>query len=74
MTLPTQPTICDACSRRETAETCEAFPYGIPGEILLHGFDHRQQLLDESLLFNLEEGAEDVLSTFDTWKVGTTSG
>lgn len=35
---------------------CRAFPEGIPVEILQGGFDHREPLDDETILFKAAEG------------------
>jgi len=35
------PSICDSCTRRRTAVTCDAFPDLIPIEICTLGGDHR---------------------------------
>jgi hypothetical protein len=50
MTIGPAP-ICEGCTRRATADnnhldgdgyTCEAFPKGIPEDIVLNQFDHRK--------------------------------
>ena len=33
---------CDICSHRREGDTCEAFPGGIPAEILSNEHDHRE--------------------------------
>lgn len=34
--------ICFACELRQGGGTCDAYPDGIPDEILFGGFDHRK--------------------------------
>lgn len=36
-------TLCDLFEWSEQGQTCEAFPAGIPPEILHRGFDHRNE-------------------------------
>ena len=36
------PTLCDSCLLRTGPDTCDAFPDGIPDEILIFGADHRE--------------------------------
>jgi hypothetical protein len=51
--------ICHLCARRRDVDTCDAFPGGIPNEILVGDFDHRRPYPgDRGLLFSPKPGAE----------------
>lgn len=52
---------CDSCAYRKSAINCEAFPGGIPLEILLGWYDHIHPydvdgLSDNGLTYSLAEG------------------
>lgn len=52
--------LCAFCTRFQPdarRPMCEAFPNGIPDEILHGGFDHRQPFEDEVILFEPKAGA-----------------
>lgn len=62
---PETPKICDMCKHyrpgiREDdgVPKCPAFPDGIPDEILSEGWDHREPLFDEKILFDPKPGME----------------
>lgn len=66
MSLPTIPPICFMCKHliendqwTEGNPRCAAFPEGIPDEIWLNGYDHRNPLGDERVTFQLAEGISD---------------
>lgn len=65
------PPICDACSRLAPLPDrpglgCEAFPDGIPDEVLVDGFDHRLPFPgDGGVRFELAKGAEERLSAYE---------
>lgn len=67
------PPICIACSRYKPGisdpdfvSRCAAFPQGIPTEILKDMWDHREPLLDETILFDLRDGAEKLLAEWES--------
>lgn len=68
------PPICDACSRlRPLGDrlACEAFPDGIPDEILFEGFDHREPFPgDQGVRFELADGAEQRLANYESSLTG----
>jgi hypothetical protein len=65
----TFPAICDSCRNlRETDDTlrCAAFPAGIPDDITLHGFDHRNPHSgDNGVQHELEDGREKWLVLYE---------
>ena len=76
MSIPAVPPICLMCERfksgfghPEGMPTCAAFPDGIPDEIFYGGFDHRQPLRNESVLFKLKEGREEDLEEWDALRL-----
>lgn len=83
MTSATGPVICDGCvhldrtwrQRRQVDELdrCTAFPGGIPGEISLGGFDHRQPFEgDRGIRFELLPGEEDELAFYERYQRAAT--
>jgi hypothetical protein len=63
------PSQCKACRRfGPITGTCEAFPGGIPGDILFHGEDHRQEFPgDRGIRFQQGETL-DQLEAFQDWQ------
>jgi hypothetical protein len=62
------PTMCLACERYRKANTCDAFPDGIPTEIFNFGGDHRQPAAgDRGLQFKLRDDDE-ARQTFNQWE------
>jgi hypothetical protein len=58
--------ICMSCTRREPGGTCTAFPDGIPDDIWLGGYDHRQPYPgDEGVLYELDPGRAAALAEYD---------
>ena len=62
---PRAPALCFLCEYYEPGTDrdndlniprCRAFPEGIPDEIFNGGFDHREPLGNEAVLFRLAEG------------------
>lgn len=58
--------ICKMCrfykpgaGEEDGVSKCQAFPDGIPSEIIEQGFDHREQLGDETIVFELDEAFTD---------------
>lgn len=64
------PTLCRNCVRlRRGGVTCEAFPRGIPDEIVRYGGDHTVPIPgDRGITFKPRSGAE-VDKAVDDWKV-----
>lgn len=65
--------ICDSCNRNfrqfqdddmDDKWTCDAFPDGIPIEIL-SGFDHRERFGNEELLYEQSGTTADLLETYE---------
>ena len=53
------PPMCVSCKRANNSGTCEAYPDGIPEEIIMNDWDHRvPQPGDHGLQFVLKEGAQ----------------
>lgn len=68
------PPICMACIhlnpkdrlRNDTVKKCDAFPKGIPAEILMRGGDHRRPFKgDQGIQFELRPGFRDSLDLYE---------
>ncbi|HEX7099355.1 MAG TPA: hypothetical protein VF377_08930 [Acidimicrobiia bacterium] len=73
MSVPLVPPICLMCKRFKGGlgnpvgkPTCQAFPDGIPDEILYRAYDHREPYLDEEILF--EKRAEVSDAQVEEWE------
>lgn len=64
-----QPPICTTCARLTAGGYCTAFPDGIPDDIWLGGYDHREPYPgDHGVLYELnqeEHGAAEELARWD---------
>lgn len=61
-------TLCLACVHRHGAD-CDAFPDGIPEEILFEGADHREPYPgDHGIRFEVRPGRERDLTEYLLWK------
>ena len=55
-----EPIQCDVCAWKTSPNTCQAFPDGIPQDILDGSFDHsKPHPNDNGILFVLVDGAGD---------------
>jgi hypothetical protein len=93
VTSPRKPSICFECEYYTPGTdpenplgipVCRAFPEGIPSKIIDGGYDHRQPLGTETILFKEREGGsvkdwekaiaeidkEDVMGLFDSFQEG----
>lgn len=62
------PILCQACTRFDSSGVCEAFPRGIPTEIVVYGADHRAPLTgDHGITFEQRE-TEAARRAFQDWK------
>lgn len=63
------PSQCPACRHlRPSGAQCDAFPAGIPAEMLTQGGDHRQALAgDRGVRFEQAPG-QDARETFEQWE------
>ena len=58
--------ICLACKHLRSADTCNAYPDGIPGKILFEHFDHRLPYPgDRGARFEIARGKEYLLESFE---------
>lgn len=58
--------ICLACRNLRSADTCSAYPDGIPGKILFEHFDHRLPYPgDRGTRFEIARGKEHLLDSFE---------
>ena len=58
--------ICLACKRLRSANTCDAYPDGIPGRILFEHFDHRLPYPgDRGTRFDVACGKDYLLESFE---------
>lgn len=63
------PSLCRACIRRSrTRPGCEAFPGGIPDNILLFGGDHRAPWAGDRGLQFVQASGDEALAAYDDWK------
>lgn len=62
------PSMCLACARLREAGTCQAFPDGIPDEILRRGFDHRNAFPRDNGLRFVQADTEDAAASFAQWE------
>lgn len=59
------PVLCGACTRYRKGDVCEAFPRGIPDDIIRWGKNHQQSYPgDNGIRFNLDP---DKQRQFDDW-------
>lgn len=59
------PSLCRACLRLRDGVSCDAFPGGIPDEIIRYGGDHRDPTRgDHGLQFSLDPGKR---QEFEDW-------
>lgn len=74
MTTPALP-LCASCARLRAADAlefgggfvCEAFPDGIPEDIIEGGFDHRKPHGgDGGVLYEMRPGDEALLAAYET--------
>lgn len=63
------PSLCRACQHNRNDGTCDAYPAGIPTDIIIGGADHQQLRGDETdgLTFALAEG-EDAAAALADWR------
>lgn len=61
------PSPCDSCLRRRTPTTCEAFPEGIPEDIVTWGDNHAVPVPGQAndLAWVFRPGAQE---EFDSWR------
>lgn len=58
--------ICLACKHLRSADTCVAYPDGIPGKMLFEHFDHREPYPgDRGIRFEVAEGRDHLLAGFE---------
>lgn len=58
--------ICLACKHLRSADTCDAYPDGIPRKILLEHFDHRLPYPgDRGMRFELARGKDRLLESYE---------
>ena len=58
--------ICLACRHLKSADTCIAYPDGIPGKMLFEHFDHRLPYPgDAGTRFEVAPGREHLLESFE---------
>jgi hypothetical protein len=63
------PNQCQACERfRRASATCEAFPGGIPKEMLYYGGDHREPLPGDHGLQFVQGTETEQLQAYQDWR------
>lgn len=65
------PTMCLACARlifKDGETTCEAFPDGIPAEIIQYGADHRLPFEGDGGVRFLQKRGPEALQAFEDWR------